>query len=133
MNRKTSYNEARNVLLWSGTYHSMECDRSGCGRKGGGRKGEGKRQGKERILQAVGCQKQAIWAKNSIFLAKFRQKIKKHLHNCRIFRNFVVAIYLEYACTRVHARIAKSRQQKYNKQGHRSFGDNENNKKAKNK
>ena len=68
---------------------------------------EGKREGKERILQAVGCQKQAVWAKNSIFLAKFRQKIKKHLHNCKIFRNFVVAIYLEYACTRVHARITK--------------------------
>ena len=36
---------------------------------------------------------------------------------------------MEYACTQVHARIAQTRQQKYNKQGHRSFGDNENNKK----
>ena len=122
----------------------MECDRSEIGGDAAGKKEEemerekdrgreGKRQGKERILQAVGCQKQAVWAKNSIFLAKFRQKIKKHLHNCRIFRKFVVAIYLEYACTRVHARIAKTRQQKYNKQGHRPFRDNENNKKAKNK
>ena len=85
----------------------MECDRSEIGVDAAGKKEEendrgreGKRQGRERILQAVGCQKQAVWAKNSIFLAKFRQKIKKHLHNCRIFRNFVVAIYLG---VRLHA------------------------------
>jgi len=57
----------------------MECDRSGCGRKEGGKKEEekerekdrgktGERQGKRQDFAAVGCQKQAVWAKNSIFL-----------------------------------------------------------------
>ena len=57
----------------------MECYRSAIGVDAGEKKeerrrkeGEGKKQGidrgKGRILQAVGCQKQAVWAKNSIFL-----------------------------------------------------------------
>lgn len=58
MNRKTSYNGVRRSIGWSAI-----------GVDAGEKKEEEKEREKDRVLQAVGCQKQAVWAKNSIFLA----------------------------------------------------------------
>ena len=60
------------------------------------KEGEGKRQGKDRekgrILQAVGCQKQAIWAKIAFFLNKFDKKSK----NICIIAEFFVTLWSRF-------------------------------------